>query len=79
MLGSWWLGEGKGWRWEGGGHGVGGGVEGERGMPVGSMNEESQVRGCFNITSFQPTRKQCLYWKRHKQTKHFEHKSRSED
>ena len=59
--------------------GGGGGGEGERGMPVGSMNEESQVRGCFNITSLQPTGKQCLYWKRHKQTKHFEHKSRSKD
>ena len=52
---------GKGWWWEG--VGVWGGGGGERGMPVGSMNEESQVRGCFNITSLQPSTKQCLYWK----------------
>ena len=34
------------------------GVEGKQ---VGSMDEESQVRGCYNTTLFvhQPTRKQC--------------------
>ena len=31
----------------------------ERGMQVGSMNEESHVRGCCNITLLQPVRKQC--------------------
>ena len=48
------------------------------GKQVGSMDEESQVRGCYNITLFvhQATRKQCLYWKRHKQTKHLEHESK---
>ena len=30
---------------------------GEWGKPVGSMNEESQVSGCYNFT---PTRKQCV-------------------
>ena len=31
------------------------------GMQVGSMDEESQVRGSYNITFiFTPTRKQCL-------------------
>ena len=36
------------------------GIEGKQ---VGSMDEESQVRGCYNITLFvyQPTRKQCLF------------------
>ena len=53
---------------------------GSRGKQVGSMDEEPQVRGCYNITIFlfvhQPIRKQCLYWKRHKQTKHLEHESK---
>ena len=50
------------------------GVEGKQ---VGSMDEEQRVRGCYNITFIctQPARKQCLYWKRHKQTKHLEHES----
>ena len=55
--------------------GVEWGVEGKQ---VGSMDEESQVRGCYNITFIctPTTRKQCLYWKRHKQTKHLEHESK---
>ena len=28
-------------------------------MQVGSGNESSQVRGCYNITVLQPTTKQC--------------------
>ena len=42
-------------------------------------NEESQVRGCYNITLITPTRKQCLRWKRHKQTKHLELESKRKD
>ena len=52
---------------------------GEWGKQAGIMNEESQVRGCYNITLITPTRKQCLRWKRHKQTKHLEHESKYKD
>ena len=38
------------------------------------MNEESQVRGCYNIT-FICTNQETVCWKRHKQTKHLEHAS----
>ena len=57
-------------------HACVGELGGEWGKQVGSMNEESQVRGCYNITFIcAPTRKQCLCWKRHKQTKHTSHTS----
>ena len=51
---------------------------GEWGKQVESMSEESQVRGCYNFL-FAPTRKQCLCWKRHKQTKRLEHESKRKD
>ena len=47
---------GRRWRERGGG---GREKAGERGMQVGSGNESSQVRGCYNITVLQPTTKQC--------------------
>ena len=46
-------------------------------MQVGRTNEESQDRGCCNITFIDTN--QCLYWKRHKQTQHSEHENKSKD
>ena len=40
-------------------------------------NHKSEVAITYLL--FTPTRKQCLCWKRHKQTKHLEHKSKSKD
>ena len=59
------------------GGGGGGGGGGGRGMQVGRTNEESQDRGCCNITFIDTN--QCLYWKRHKQTQHSEHENKSKD
>ena len=42
------------------------------------MNEKSGVRGCYNITFIcTPPRKQCLCWKRQKQTKHLKHETKN--
>ena len=52
-------------------------VWGIEGKQVGSMNEEPQVRGCYNITFIcTPTNQETVYWKRHKQAKHLEHESK---
>ena len=48
-----------------------------RGKQAGSMSEEPQVRGCYNITFIcTPTNQETVCWKRHKQTKHLEHESK---
>ena len=52
-------------------------VWGVEGKQVGSMDEEPQVGGCYNITFIcTPTNQETVYWKRSKQTKHLEHESK---
>ena len=52
-------------------------VWGVEGKQVGSMDEEPQVRGCYNLTFIcTPTNQETVYWKTHKQTKHLEHESK---
>ena len=56
--------------------GVGCGVEGSR-LEAWMESHKSEVAITDNITFIcTPTRKQCLCWKRHKQTKHLEHESK---
>ena len=50
---------------------MGEGNEGSR-LEVWMKSHKSEVAITFICT---PTRKQCLCWKRHKQTKHLEHES----
>ena len=47
-------------------------------MQVGSRNEESQVRGCYNITLSQSTRKVSVL-ERTQETKYLGHESKSKE
>ena len=51
---------------------------GSRGKQVGSMDEESQVRGCYNFYLYtnQPGNSVCIGKDTCKQTKHLEHESK---
>ena len=42
------------------------------------MDEESQVRGCYNIT-FNHTNQERVCWRRHKETKPLEHENKRKD